>query len=250
MVYARPEHNIILELLTSMKRDVLWDNKCYFGGGTAIVLTLDEYRKSLDLDFLCADTDGYRELRNGFFGSSGISFLFPPDATPLRDVRADSTSVRLFLEYQGQRIKFEIVREPRIELEGDPHPTLLVPTLSARDMFAEKLLANADRCYDRAVAYRDAIDLGHLVAAHGGLNLDAITKAERAYGDDILRKMKGVLNHLIDRSHIRYAADVLDMDYNRTVQVIEGLRKAARDVWPASGIEEDPEAENDRDWSY
>lgn len=250
MVFARPEHNIILELLASMKQDILRDNKCYFGGGTAIVLSLDEYRQSLDVDFLCADVDGYRELRNGFFEHSGVSFLFSADVTPLREVRADATAVRMFLEFKGQRIKFEIVREARIELEGEPHPDLIVPTLCVRDMFAEKLLANSDRGYDRAVAYRDVIDLGHLVAAHGGLDTNAVVKAERAYGADIQRKMRGVLNLLIDRKELRHAATVLDMDYERTVQVVEGLRQAARETWQDSGIDEDPKAENGTDWSY
>ncbi|BCH63535.1 hypothetical protein RvVAT039_07510 [Agrobacterium vitis] len=250
MVFTRPEHNIILELLGSMKQDVLRDNKCYFGGGTAIVLSLDEYRQSLDVDFLCADVDGYRELRNGFFGGRGVDFLFPAEVKPLREVRADATSVRLFLEYKEQRIKFEIVREARIELEGAPHRDLIVPTLSVRDMFAEKLLANSDRCYDRSVAYRDAIDLGHLVQAHHGLDRDAIAKAERAYGDDILRKMRGVLNLLVDRKEIRHASEVLDMDYERSVTVIEGLRQAAKAIWPESGIDDDPKAESAADWSY
>lgn len=244
MAFKRPEHNIIAELLASMKQDVLIDSKCYFGGGTAIVLSLDEYRQSLDVDFLCADVAGYRELRNGFFEARGVGSLFPGTARALRDVHADATSVRLLLEFRGQRIKFEIVREARIELAGEPHPSLVVPTLSVRDMFAEKLLANADRCFDRSVAYRDAIDLGHLVAAHGGLDAEAIAKAEHAYGNDIPRKMKGVLNLLLNKTEIRHATDVLDMDYSRTVEIIEGLRQAARATWPESGIEQDPDAEN------
>ena len=92
MAFERPEHNIIAELLASMNQDVLIDSKCYFGGGTAIVLCL-----------------GYRELRKGFFGARGIGSLFPGTARALRDVHADATSVRLFLEFQSQRIKFEIV---------------------------------------------------------------------------------------------------------------------------------------------
>ena len=249
MAFARPMHNIIAELLASMKQNVLADNKCYFGGGTAIVLSLGEYRQSLDVDFLCADIDGYRELRNGFFEARGIGSLFPGSVKLLRDVHADATSVRLLLEFREQRIKFEIVREARIELAGEPHPTLVVPTLSVRDMFAEKLLANSDRCFDRSVAYRDAIDLGHLVAAYGGLDGSAVAKAEHAYGPDILRKMTGVLNLLLEKKEVRHAAHVLDMDYERTVEVIEGLRQAARKTWPGSGIENDPDAEgrSDRD---
>jgi hypothetical protein len=248
MAFLRSEHNIIAELLASMKQDVLTDNKCYFGGGTAIVLSLDEYRQSLDVDFLCADVDGYRELRNGFFEAPGLGWLFPNAVKLLRDVHADATSVRLLLEFQGQKIKFEIVREARIELAGEPHPSLVVPTLSVRDIFAEKLLANSDGCFDRAVAYRDAIDLGHLVAAHGCLDVDAVAKAEHAYGPDILRKITGVLNLLLKKKEIRHAAHVLDMDYNRTVEVIEGLRQAARETWPGSAIEEDSDAESKIDW--
>ena len=135
------------------------------------------------------------------------------------------------------------MREARIELAGEPHPSLVVPTLSVRDMFAEKLLANADRCFDRSVAYRDAIDLGHLVAAHGGLDAEAIAKAEHAYGNDIPRKMKGVLNLLLNKTEIRHATDVLDMEYSRTVEIIEGLRQVARGTWPEFGIEEDPDPE-------
>jgi hypothetical protein len=57
-------------------------------------------------------------------------------------------------------LRFEIVREARISLAGRPDPSLGVPRLSETDRVAEKLLANADRCQDRATACRDAIDLG------------------------------------------------------------------------------------------
>lgn len=238
MEYTRPEHNIIAELLAEMNHGFLLDSKCYFGGGTAIVLSLDEYRQSLDVDFLCADVDGYRELRNAFF-ESGIRALFPDGVKALRDVQADANSVRMLLEFQGQRIKFEIVREARITLEGAEHPSLKVPTLSVTDMFAEKLLANADRCYDRAVAYRDAIDLGHLVDANGEIPQESVVKAERAYGPDIRRKMAAVLNLLLDRKEVRHATTVLDMDYERTLAILEGLRQAARMTWPDAGIHED-----------
>lgn len=243
MEFVRTEHNIIAELLAGMNRQFLLNSKCYFGGGTAIVLSLDEYRQSLDVDFLCADVDGYRELRNALF-DRGLSALFPNDVKALRDMRADATSVRIFLEFQGQRIKFEIVREARIPLDGAEHPRLKVPTLRTEDMFAEKLLANADRCYDRAVAYRDAIDLGHLVDAHGEIPGDSVVKAERAYGADVSRKLTGVLNLLLDRGEVRHAAEVLDMDYERTVSVLESLRKAARRTWPEAKIEEDTDGHN------
>jgi len=42
--------------------DFLSQNKCFFSGGTAIVLALNEYRKSVGIDFLCAFQEDYREM--------------------------------------------------------------------------------------------------------------------------------------------------------------------------------------------
>ena len=60
----RPHHQRVLNLLNSLSAELLETTACYFGGGTRIILELDEYRESLDVDFLCANQDGYRELRN------------------------------------------------------------------------------------------------------------------------------------------------------------------------------------------
>lgn len=58
-VFRRPEHWLIAEALAAMNAPLLVRTRCYFGGGTAIVLQNDEYRLSLDVGFLCADRDGY-----------------------------------------------------------------------------------------------------------------------------------------------------------------------------------------------
>ncbi len=60
-----------------------------------------------------------------------------------------------------------------------------VLTLGLEDMFTEKLLANADRCQDRSVAYRDAFDLGMMIEHSGRLPHNAIEKAKAAYGSDV-----------------------------------------------------------------
>jgi hypothetical protein len=88
-------------------------------------------------------------------------------------------------------VKFEIIRESRIEVDGEMDAVLDVPTLLYRDMFAEKLLANSDRCMDRSVAYRDAIDLGKLVQHCGGIPEDALAKVREAYGPDIAQDRLG-----------------------------------------------------------
>lgn len=150
----------------------------------------------------------------------------------------------MLLEYGGQPIKFEIVREARIELEGSRDPDLKVPILSTNDMFAEKLLANADRCTDRSTGYRDALDLGCLVSAHEGIPADAVSKAEKAYGADIGRKMAWVLNRLLDKSEVGAAAASLQMDRDMAVNAISRLRTEGMRVWPSAGIEEDDQPES------
>ena len=225
-------------MLASMDSGFLLDCECWFGGRTAIVLKLGEYRKSLNLDFLCASREGYRKLREGFF-EHGIRAAFPEPVRMLREVRADTYGIRMIVELHGQPVRVEIVNEPRIELRGAYDPDLKVPTLLPESMFAEKPLANADRCQDRAVAYRDALDLGRLVETCSAIPGAAVKAAEGAYGKDIARFMAWVLNRLRDRHEIRYAAEALDMEFDGAAGAVAALRQAALHVWPDKGIEED-----------
>ncbi|TPJ40228.1 hypothetical protein FJ434_10365 [Mesorhizobium sp. B2-5-13] len=104
-----------------------------------------------------------------------------------------------------------IVREARIPLQGRFDEDLNVPSLIPSDMFAEKLLANADRCQDRAVGYRDAIDLGMLVSACREIPNDAVAKVQAAYGQDVQHKVAWVANKLRETVELSYAAEILQM---------------------------------------
>lgn len=231
MTFFRPEHEIIADLLARMDHRLLLDSRCWFGGGTAIVLQLGEYRRSLDVDFLCSSTDGYRQVREAV-AREGAGALLPEGAASLREPRTDQYGIRMFVDYRGLRLKLEIVREARIDLDGGIDPVLKVPTLHRHDLFAEKLLANADRCMDRAVAYRDAIDLGMLVTAFGAIPEIALEKAVGAYGADIERKALWVLDRLSDRQELRQAADALQMDHTAAAGAIDALRRDCRRIWP------------------
>lgn len=79
-LFRRPHHNDILCALHSLNGEILADAECYFGGGTAIVLNLNEYRESVDIDFLCASQAGYRKLRQALWGRSDLGGLLLPDA--------------------------------------------------------------------------------------------------------------------------------------------------------------------------
>ena len=229
--FGKPEHRIIAEALGLMDRDFLTANQCWFGGGTAIVMKLGEYRRSLDLDFLCADASGYRELRTRA-SELGVRAFFPEPVEAVRDFQIDQYGLRTVVRLREQPIRFEVVREGRINLHGHFDEDLGVPTLAPADMFAEKLLANADRCQDRSVAYRDAFDLGMLVKAYGQIPADAIDKAQTAYGPDIERKVAWVVGKLRDKGELRDAAEALQMDIAVGVDAVSALREEAARIWP------------------
>ena len=228
--YRRPEHANIVALLASMDADWLLANKCYFGGGTATVLSLGEYRRSLDVDFLCDDGDGYRVIRSAVT-ERGVRALFGGEATSPREFRIDQYGVRGVVVWNGQPIKVEVIREARIALTGAIEPHFAVPVLSLADQVAEKLLANADRGLDRAIGYRDAIDLGMLVGQAGPLPETAVAKATKAYGADIGRKAERVLQVLSKSAEVRYAAATLDMDERAAFSGLAAFGRAAAEAW-------------------
>lgn len=183
-MYSREHHKKVLTVLKKMNADFLRDTKCYFGGGTAIALLHDEFRESVDIDFLCADQDGYRKLRECVF-SNGLGDIFSEPIELLREVRSDRYGIRTFILVDEIPIKFEIVREARIELNGILEPNLPVFCLTRVDLFAEKLLANADRHGDKSVLSRDIIDLLVMDAKAGGIPNEAWNKAINAYGESV-----------------------------------------------------------------
>lgn len=194
-MFKRPHHQRIATVLAQMNVAFLRDTRCYFGGGTAIALQLGEFRESVDIDFLCADQDGYRKLRASVF-EKGLGDLFPAGIELVRDVRADRDGVRTVLAIDGLPIKFEIVREARIVLDCADVSDIPVPCLSRTDQFAEKLLANADRYTDKSAMSRDIIDLMVMERHWGGIPDQAWNKASSAYGDSVygaLNKAKDML---------------------------------------------------------
>lgn len=226
-LFIRPEHRIIADVLASMPARLLEDCRCWFGGGTAIVLKFGEYRKSLDIDFLCASTNGYRELRS-LAAAHGTGAFFPEPVREVRPFRIDQYGLRAMIELSGLSIRFGIVREARINLAGAMDAALRVPVLSIVDLFAEKLLANADRCQDRAVAYRDALDLGMMLESQGAIPYSALETALSAYGNDVPAKLVWVTRKLADREALREAASSLDMAFETACEAVDRLADEVR----------------------
>lgn len=208
-MFKRPHHQAIESLLSKLDADLFRRAQCYFAGGTAIVLAAGEYRESVDIDFLCSSEEGYRLLRE-CVNDQGFAGLTRQPVTLVREVKKDRDGIRTIVRADdtANPIKLEIVREARIGLTGDPAPGVAgIPTLSRSDMYAEKLLANADRWGDHSVMSRDAIDLAMMVQAWGDIPTEALQKAQQAYGTEILSCLVKASSLL--RENTAYLADAL-----------------------------------------
>jgi len=221
-LFRRQHHQNIASILECLDADLLAHHRCYFGGGTAIVLRRHEYRESADIDFLISDTNGYRELRQLLTGADGINSIAREELTSVRDIRADQYGIRTVLSSGGSSVKFEIIHEGRISLDPPTYADVAcgVVTLSEVDMAASKLLANADRWADSSAQYRDIIDLAMLQASTATFDA-ALHKSERAYGTSVVGCLVSVI-------------DFLEQNPDRLVRAIDALkmRLPYTDVWP------------------
>jgi hypothetical protein len=165
-MFERAQHRSVLAVLGAFRADLLSSCKFLFGGGTRIVLELDEYRESHDIDFLCSDSSGYGELRL-VATQQGYDGLFSPQRSEElrfpREMRVDQYGIRFRAIHGDILLGVELIREARIELGPGVRPDWSpVECLSIDDCYAEKLLANSDRWADRQTLARDLIDLAFL----------------------------------------------------------------------------------------
>ncbi|MBI5543707.1 MAG: nucleotidyl transferase AbiEii/AbiGii toxin family protein [Deltaproteobacteria bacterium] len=206
--FRRPFHRTLAPVLHAFDPVFLLEARCFFAGGTLLALMLDEYRESRDIDFLCASRDGFRRLRETVSERS-LGKLLRTEIPLAREVRADRDGIRTFLAAGEARIKFEIVLEGRIDLDGGVDERLELPVLHLDSVVAEKLLANADRGLDESTRSRDLIDLAFLGARHGQLALvPGLRIAEGAYGSVVVRHLELVLSKL--QTDKKYAASCIE----------------------------------------
>ena len=236
-MFERPHHQRIAHVLAALDGDALRQHGCLFGGGTCIALRYGEYRESVDIDFLVSDAAGYRELRQLLTGPAGLDALVRQGAQPLemlRNVRADQYGLRTAVRMDGQAIKFEIVREARMELEAPAKDDVVcgVHTLTPLDMAASKLLANSDRWADDSVFSRDVIDLA-MMGLPLPLQRRALAKAEQAYGPAVARDLTKATDRLEGRQGwIERCMQAMAMTLPKAVlwQKIRSLRKLLKPV--------------------
>ncbi len=228
--FRRPAHEGVVGLLRKLDRSFLDRCGCHFGGGTRIVLELGEYRESRDVDFLCASRDGYRLLREtvserslGLVEAKGVSLA--------REVRADQYGIRAWLAAGEFRIKFEILRESRIDLAGAKVAGIPVTCLDREHAFAEKFLANADRGLDASTLSRDAVDLAFMIEGWSAKDAAAgLAIAHGAYGAEADRKLEAVTSKLReDKAYRNRVVAGLAIEDTKTLSA--GLAQLARDSW-------------------
>jgi hypothetical protein len=233
-LFERARHRRIATVLESLDAPLLLAHRCLFGGGTAVALRYGEYRESVDVDFLVSDAAGYRELRQRLTGPQGLQALLRPGIVldTVRELRADQYGLRTLVQVEGTEVKFEIVREARIELEPPGADDIVcgVAALTPLDMVTTKLLANSDRWADDSVFSRDLIDLA-MMQPKGQLLKQALAKAEAAYGLSVEQDLAKAIDHLLNREG-RLERCMLAMQLNvpRALlwQRIKALRPARR----------------------
>jgi len=205
-----------------MNADFLVSARCFFGGGTQLAMALDEYRESRDIDFICSHRGGVRALREEITNRS-LGAVLRADLDLVRDVRADRDGIRTFFRVGAVRLKFEIVFEGRIDIDGALDPKLGVPVLRPQHAIAEKLLANADRGLDESTLARDLVDLAFAAARFGKPVFEAgLALAEEAYGTAARRYLSASLNAFRNRAHSAQCIKSLAVDDTPTLR--KGLR--------------------------
>ncbi len=232
-MYARARHTAVGKVLSALNSEFLGRSKCFFGGGTRVALELKEYRESADIDFLCSDRDGYRALRSTITNTS-LGKLAARAITLVREVRADQYGIRTIVKVGEDLIKFEIVREGRIDLGGMPVRGIQVPCLDRRSCFAEKILANDDRWIDESVLNRDVIDLAYMIEAWElDLFLEGMRLAHQAYGDTVLKSVRSAAKKLMDeKTYFKKCVEGLRV--TKTSTLLSGLKRIISSDWSNS----------------
>lgn len=90
--------------MNNFNADFFLRNNIYFGGGTRIALEINEFRESIDIDFLCPDRASYRAVREEVNNVS-LGNLVKTEFTYLREISFNREGVRTFIMTDDKKIK-------------------------------------------------------------------------------------------------------------------------------------------------
>lgn len=232
MSFARSHHRLIATALGCLDPEVLRQHRCLFAGGTSMSLRFGEYRESVDIDFVVSDVEAYRLLREMCRRDGFDSLTIPGQRVVAAEpLRIDQYGIRTRLTVMGTAIKFEIIREARIDLDppGPRDVILGVASATVADLLAIKLLANSDRWSDPTVFNRDIIDLAMVRPSRPELRR-AIDKATRAYGQSVCADAQTAIAWLLDHEQVLdRSRRQLGMSQPRAV-LVDRLRALSRAI--------------------
>lgn len=221
-MFKRPHHNSILKVLKLFNKEFLLDSDTCFAGGTAISLKNNEYRESIDIDFLCFSSEGYRKIREQV-SNVRLGEILPElsnEVSYAKEVKRDRYGIRCAFLVDGINIRFEIVSEarqaflPTIDTNTDVLGLEGFPMLSDQDLLTQKLLAISDRGTDKFNASRDVFDFIVLMN-HKEIDYQAaFLNAFNSYGKKtILSELRASINVLMsDESYYEQCLNTLNID--------------------------------------
>ena len=188
-------HAAIKSALSQFNTQYLYDNRILFGGGTRIALELDEFRKSVDIDFICPNKASYRAVRTQVTNSSFGQLVDTP-LTLHRDIRADRDAVRSIIDVDGITIKLEFVSFDDYQLNPQPDVLWGVPVIDRDSCFITKILANADRY--RSEPKKDIVDLLMMFHYWGEPSEAVWDEVDAHYGpiaeENLINALQGVVD--------------------------------------------------------
>ena len=159
--------------LRAFNADFFLENKTYLTGGVAVGMQFGLFRQALKINFVCASRTGFIAMRNAMHKNS-IGELFAHDqnlSLPLLgtyDHACFAGSIRLATNTSApMEIRYRVIFEPRIDLEGESHPVYKIPVLNRNYLFIAKLLSNTDRTMLPRISLVDIVDLATMIAVEG-----------------------------------------------------------------------------------
>lgn len=185
----------------NFNRQFLTENNIIFGGGTRIALEINEYRESIDIDFLCPNKKSFKSVREQV-SSSSLGELVKEDFRYAREIRFDRDAVRTVIDHEDTIIKLEFVSFDDYDLKWISNKELFpVPFLDHNSCFYTKLLANSDR--KLVYPYKDIIDLLAMRSEWGGIPQESIDNAINHYGrKTVIGSLIQALKHIQENTEV------------------------------------------------
>jgi len=193
--YELSRHRAIESVLSILNVDFIKAHGILFCGGTRLTLENNEYRESLDIDFVPKNLKLFSDLRQEFT-KNGARNLFidekmnANEISPVNEFRIDRYGIRFIVKTLCCPVKFEIFSEDRLSFSDAVFTgagELSIPATAMKDQFAAKFISNCDRVFDRSTFLKDFVDLSILMNRYPELSNYAFRVASDIYGEKHIR---------------------------------------------------------------